>query len=172
MDRHLCLDLKTAAQHRKCLHELIAESPVAGHDVPDRGVEQTIDRRTHEVVAEIVKAALVFSFIRAGEAVADYHVGVAVKDEVHHGIGSLCRVCVVRVYHNVGFGVDFPEHSPDHIALSLTVLVTDDGAGGGSEGDRVIRRVVIVDIDNCIREGGFEVGDYFCDCGCFVEAGD
>jgi hypothetical protein len=24
----------------------------------------------------------------------------------------------------------------------------------------------------CIREGGFEVGDYFCDCGLFVEAGD
>lgn len=50
--------------------------------------------------------------------------------------------------------------------------MTDDGAGGGSEGDRVICGVVIVDIDNCIREGGFEVGDYFCDCGLFVEAGD
>ena len=46
-----------------------------------------------------MKRTFVFCEIGGGESVANYHIGIAVKNLVHHVSSEFCRICVVTVYH-------------------------------------------------------------------------
>ena len=74
MDAHLSLDLESFGEYGKCLDKLIAERPVAGHNVADLTFKQTVNASPYKGVAEIVKRPFVFREIGGRQAVAYHHV--------------------------------------------------------------------------------------------------
>ena len=172
MDTHLGLDLKALGEHRKALGEEIAEGPVAGHDIADIGLEEMIDGATNQAIAEVVEGTLILLEIGRGQAVADYHIRIALQYHIRHLPPVLRRVGVVSVYHDITLGVNLPEHPADDIALALLVFVADHGAGCAGKLCGVILRVVVIDIDDGLGELTLPVCDHLFDGFAFVVAGD
>ena len=151
---------------------MVAERPVARHDVPDIRVEQPVDRVADQTVAEAVETPFVFLKISGGKPVSDHHIRLPVKDRLTHGGRCICGVGGVTIHHQVALGIDLPEHAADHIAFALFVFVADDRTGVGSDGGGIIRAVVVVHIDHRVRQLRTETGNDLPDRCRFIEAGN
>ena len=63
----------------------------------------------------------------------------------------------VAVHQHVDVGIDVGKHPPHHVALALMRLPPDDGAGRARDLDGAVGRVVVVDVDGRLRQGGAEI---------------
>ena len=144
---HLGLELEAVVEHRETLDEAAREAAVAGHDVAQLGVEDAVDGRAHQVVAEAVELAAVLLEVGAvGEAVADGHVGLAGLHRTYHLTNEAGGISVVAVDHHVEVGIDITEHRAHHRALALHPLAAHDGTSGGGFGGGVVAAVVVIDV--------------------------
>ena len=172
MDGHFRLDLKPLAQHREGLDELIAERPVAGHDIADAALEDGIHQPLYQPVAHIMEGTLILRVVSGGQTVAHHHIHLAFQHQIHHFPGVFRRVGVVAVDHQVAVRVDLPEHGADHIALSLTVLVAHNGPRLPSDVVGMVGGVIIIDVNIRFRQGGAVIPDHLGDGFRFIIAGD
>ena len=151
---------------------MVAERPVARHDVPDIRVEQPVDRVADQTVSEAVETPFILLKICGGKPVADHHIRLPVKDILTHGGSGVSGIGGVTIHHQVALGIDLPEHAADHIAFALFVFVADDRTGFGGDGGGIIRAVVVVHIDHRVRQLRTEAGNDLPDRCRFVEAGN
>ena len=172
VDAHFRLDLKALGQDREGLDKAVAESPVAGHDVPDVVVEKNVDAFSDKAVPEIVEGPFVFVKIGGGQAVADDHVHVFTEDEVDHLRGAFRGIGVIPVCHDVALGVDVPEHSADDVALALHVFVADNSPCLAGDLRRPVSGIVVINIDGRIGKSSAKVFAHLADRLFFIVAGD
>lgn len=162
VDGHLGFDLEAARQHRIGLDEGERESPVAGHNVGDIGVEQAVDGTANQTVAEVVEGPLVLLEVRGTQSVADHHI-VAFEDLVHHGRRGVGGVRIITVGHDVHVGIDVLEHGADYVALALARLLTDDRAFARRYLGGAVGGVVVVYVHVGIGQRRFEVAHHLAD---------
>ena len=72
---------------------------------------------------------LVLFKIRGRQSVSDHHIHMFVKNQICHLRRVLRRIGVIAVRHDIALRVNFPEHSPYHVSLSLHILVSDNSTG-------------------------------------------
>ena len=173
MDAHLGFNLKAGGEHREGFHELVAESPVSGHDVLDVTVKEAVDGSAHQGIPKVVEGAFILLEVRRGETISHNHVRPCVLEHaLYHLRGGGGGVGVVPVQHQVAPGVYLPEHAADNVPLSLPAFPAHHGAGGPGQIPGAVGGVVVVDIDNGLRQGGGNVPDDFFDCPALVIAGN
>ena len=134
-------------------------------------MEHVVDGEPDERVAKAVERALVLGKIRRGKTVADDHVDAVFKHFLRHGGTGVGGVRVVSVDHDVALRVDVLEHAADDVPLPLLRLGAHDGARGTGNGGGVVGGVVVIDIDDSLRQDRLPVGDDFLDGLCFVVTG-
>ncbi|CDX37602.1 hypothetical protein MPLDJ20_200121 [Mesorhizobium plurifarium] len=150
MHRHLGLDLEAAGNGWETLDEAARKHPVAGEDIGEVGPEQALVEAVEDAVAEgVAVAAGIVGHAAPG---AHHHVGAFGLQDVDQLRRILRRVGAVAVGHHIDVGIDVGEHAPHHIALALTRLAHDDGAGGAGLQRREVLGIVVVDIDRGRRQ--------------------
>ena len=152
MDRHLCLNLKTGRQDRKCLHESVAESPVAGHDILDLAVKQPVDAAAYDGITKIMERTLILREIRGGKPVPHHHIRIAVKYFIDHLACIFHRISVIAVYHNITLRLNLPEHAPDHITLALHIFMAYYGSRLSGQFYRTVTGIIIIYIHHRLRQ--------------------
>ena len=157
MDGHLRLNLKPGGQHRKCLHESVAESTVSGHDILDLTVKKPVDAAAHDGIAEIMKRPFVLCKIRGRKPVPHHHVRIVAKHLVRHLAGILHRVGVIAVHHDIALRLDFPEHTPDHISFPLHMLIPDHGSRLFCKFHSPVTGIIVIHINHCLRQRALRV---------------
>lgn len=162
VDGHLGLYLEAAREHGVGLDEGEREGAVAGHDIGNVCIEQTIDGATNQAVTKIMEWTLVLLEVCGAQTVADHHI-VAFEDFIHHGWSRISRISIVAIGHDVHVGIDILEHGSNHIALALSGLLTDDCTRTGCNLSRAVGGVVIVHVHVGIRQRFFEVAHYLAD---------
>ena len=172
VDGHFGLDLKAAGQHRVGLDELVAERPVAGHNVLDLAAEQVVGAEPHQIVAEIVEGPLVLGVVGGGKPVPHHHIGLMLGDKAHHLRRGLGGVGVVPVHQNIRLGVDFPEHPPHDAALALLVFPAHHRARLLGQRAGAVGGVVVVHIDGGLRQHAAEIRHHLLHRFCLVVTGD
>ena len=135
-------------------------------------MKQTIDASPDKAVAEVVERPLVFGKVGGGKPLADHHIRVAVQYHICHPGGGFERVGVVTVNQNITFGINLTKHAADDISLSLQVFLSHNCARFGGDRSRIVGGIVIIYIDNGIRQSGFGVPYHLFYGGRFVIAGN
>lgn len=159
---HLGLDLKTAREHGVGLDEGEREGAVAGHDIGNVRIEQTVDGATDQAVTKIMEWTLVLLEIRGTQSVTNHHV-IAFKDFIHHSRSRISRISIVAIGHDVHVSIDILEHGSNHIALALAWLLTDDRTSIGCNLSRAVGGVVVIHVHVGVRQRFPEVVHYLTD---------
>ena len=157
MNGELGLDLKTIRKDGERLHKGARKGAIPRHDVFEPVPIDGLDHKAHEIVAKAMEGALVLLGIAAvGEPVAHRHVRLALNDRLAEPPGRLGGIGVVAIDHKIAVRFDIAEHLTDHIAFALAGLTPNDCAMGARDLGGIIGRVVVVDIDRCLRQLAME----------------
>ncbi len=103
---------------------------------------------------------VLFAVGAVGEAVSHRHICFVLSqrpDEIRCGFGG---VGVISVYHHIVVCIYLPEHLPDHVAFPLTRLHANTGPMLCCDLRRIIRGVVVIDVNGSLRQGCLEVIHY------------
>ena len=118
------------------------------------------DRRHHagqHAVAEAVAGAV--GGLDVGDPRADHHIQAVFPHPPHHFGRRGGVVGIVAVHQHVDVSFDVGEHAAHDVALALQRLPPHHGAGGAGGGGAV-GRVVVVDVDGRVRQGGAKIDDH------------
>jgi len=147
VNAHLGLYLKALGQNREALYKLIGKSPVAGHNILDAAFEEGIDAKTDDPVSKIVEGTLILFKIGGGEPVAHHHIHLAIEYKIYHLGGVLGGIGIVSVCHEVALGVYLSEHTADHVALTLLILMTHHSSCGAGDVGGTVFGIVVININ-------------------------
>ena len=108
-----------------------------------------------------MERSLVLGEISRRQTVSHYHIHVALKHLFDHFRCGLCRIGIIPVRHDITFRIDLTEHSADDISFSLTMLIAYDRSGFARDLICMIRGIVVIYIDHCLRQHTFKICHYF-----------
>ena len=119
-----------------------------------------------------MEGTLVFLKIGGGEPVPHHHIRIMVQNPVHHLRCKFHGIGIVPIHHNITLGFYLPEHTPDHISLSLEIFIAQHcpvlpGNFGGA-----VCRIIIIHINHRFRQRSFGVLYYLGNCLFLIIAGN
>ena len=83
---------------------------------------------------------------------------------IHHLGSELHGIGVVPVHHDIATGLNLPEHSADHVPLSLHVLMADHRTRRLCKLCGPVRGIVVIYVNHRLRQRNPCVGHHLGDC--------
>ena len=109
---------------------------------------------------------------RRGDALAGDHIE-AVRQQMGDELLRLPGfIGVVAVDEHVNVGFDIREHAADDVSFTLQAFVPDNCAGGLRHADRVVGRVIVVDVYSALGQRRTKVLHDLSYSAALVETGD
>ena len=105
------------------------------------------------------------------DARSHHHVETVLDEARDHGLRARRVVGGIAVDQHVDVGFHVREHAPHHVAFALAHLAAHGGAGGTGDLGGAVGRIVVIDIDGRVRQGGGKIGDHLGNRNLLVETG-
>ena len=164
MNRKLGLNLKAFRHDRERLNKRTTHSTIASHNVIKSIAINPLNHESNEIITESMKGSFVFFGIcSVGKTVTNGHIGLTIKDWQHHINGFSLIIRVVTIDHQIAISIDITKHLATNVTFPLARLEANDRTMLPGNLRSVVRRIVIVYIYHCTRQGRMVVIYHFTD---------